>query len=122
MKLLIVDDNPEMRRLLRRVIGGLASEITECDDGGGVLAAYHRAQPDWVLMDIGLKAVDGLTATRQLLIHWPHAQVLIVTNYNDDVLREAARAAGAVGYVLKEDLSVLRGLLAAAPDPVGRQA
>jgi CheY-like chemotaxis protein len=111
MKLLIVDDNPEMRRLLRRLLASLADDITECEDGDRVLAAYEDAQPDWVLMDIRMKAMGGLAATRLLLTHWPQARVVIVTSFNDDVLREEARQAGALGYVLKENLFDVRRLL-----------
>ena len=114
MKLLIVEDNPEMRRMIRRVLADLAPEISECDDGSEVLASFARHEPDWVLMDIGMKEMDGLTATRHLLARWPQARVLIVTNHDDDVLREQARQAGAIGYVLKENLLVLRQRLQTA--------
>lgn len=114
MKLLIVEDNPEMRRMIRRVLADLAPEISECDDGSEVLASFAHHEPDWVLMDIGMKEMDGLTATRHLLARWPQARVLIVTNHDDDVLREQARQAGAIGYVLKENLLVLRQRLQTA--------
>ena len=60
-----------------------------------------------------MKSVDGLTATRCLLKRWPQAQVVIVTSYDDDLLREEARQAGACGYVLKENLLEVRQLLSA---------
>lgn len=115
MKLLIVEDSAEMRRLIRRVLKDLASEISECEDGSEVLASFARADPDWVLMDIGMKGMDGLTATRQLLARWPEARVLMVTNHNDEMLRSEARAAGARGYVLKENLIEVRQMLHSRP-------
>lgn len=111
MKLLIVEDNAEMRRLIKHMLKGLALEISECDDGCEVLANYARTEPDWVLMDITMKEMDGLTATRQLLAEWPQARVVMVTNHDDDLLREEARRAGACGYVLKENLLEVRRLL-----------
>lgn len=113
MKLLIVDDNPEMRRVLRRMLDGLADEVTECDDGDQVLAAYADCRPDWVLMDVEMKRMDGIAATRELLTREPAARVLIVTNYDNAGLRQAAQAAGACGYVLKANPFDLRRTLRA---------
>ncbi len=44
MKMLIVDHNRAMRRLIGSVLSDLVSEIVECGDGDGVLGAYHRRQ------------------------------------------------------------------------------
>jgi CheY-like chemotaxis protein len=115
MKLLIVEDNPEMRRLMKRMLASLATEISECEDGKEVLDAYALAKPDWVLMDITMREMDGLAATRQLIAQWPQAQVLMVTNHDDEVLRKDAQAAGARGYVLKENLLEVRRWLRLQP-------
>jgi CheY-like chemotaxis protein len=112
MTLLIVDDNQQMRRLIRSVVGDMADAITECCDGSLALAAYAQTLPDWVLMDIRMPHVDGITATRQIKSRYPQAHVCIVTDYEDRELREAAREAGAEGYVVKEDLLSLRQVLA----------
>jgi CheY-like chemotaxis protein len=108
MKLLIVEDNAPMRELMKRWVGDLADQISECDDGDQVLAAYAAERPDWVLMDIEMKQINGIAATRQLLAAFPEARVVIVTNYGDESLRQAAREAGARGYVLKENLIEVR--------------
>jgi CheY-like chemotaxis protein len=112
MILLIVDDNQQMRRLIRSVVGDMAEAITECCDGSLALAAYAESLPDWVLMDIRMPRVDGITATRQLKSSYPQAHVCIVTDYEDKDLREAARDAGAEDYIVKEDLLRLRQVLA----------
>ena len=108
MKLLLVDDNSEIRRMLRRLLSDLSTDIVECAEGSEVLSAYTRQQPDWVLMDIAMGEVDGITATRQLRAADPAARILIVTNHDNPTLRAAAQAAGACGYVLKENLLELR--------------
>lgn len=108
MKLLIVDDNALMRRLLCSVLRGVAAQTIECADGCDACAAYDAHRPDWVLMDIGMKRMDGLTATSQITTAHPEARVLILTNYDSDSLREAATRAGAYGYVLKENLLDVR--------------
>lgn len=111
MKVLIVDDNTEMRRLLRSFVTRLAEAVYECEDGAQAVDAYaaeHLTAADWVLMDIEMSRLDGLEATRQLKSVWPDARVCIVTGYDLPEWREAAVAAGASGYVLKENLIELR--------------
>jgi two-component system response regulator DegU len=111
MKMLIVDDNPPMRRLIGRVVNDLVSEIRECGDGDEALEAYRQHRPDWVLMDIEMSRMDGITATREILAAFPDAKVVIVSKHGDEQMREAARKAGARGYVLKENLLALRELI-----------
>jgi DNA-binding NarL/FixJ family response regulator len=113
MKILIVEDSEQMRSLIKSLVKGQAREVIECSDGAKALAAYVRHRPECVLMDIKMRDVDGITATRQIVAGFPDARVIIVTDYNDADLREAAREAGASGYLLKEDLLALPEMLAA---------
>lgn len=104
MKLLIVDDSPAMRRTIKSLLADCVQEFYECSDGGEALAAYSRNRPDWVLMDVRMKYVNGIQATEQLKALFPEAKVVIVTDYDDPKLREAAYRAGACHYVLKRRL------------------
>jgi CheY-like chemotaxis protein len=114
MKLLIVEDNATIRRMIRGIVEEIADEISECSDGSEALAAYSEGLPDWVLMDIKMKDVDGLAATRQIKAAYPNARIVIVTNYDESDLRESARQAGARAYVVKENLLALCEILATA--------
>lgn len=114
MVILIIDDNQQMRRLLRSVLGDMAESIAECDDGAGALSAFAEFRPDWVLMDIRMRTVDGITATRNIKADFPEAHVVIVTDYDDADMRQAAQQAGAEGYVIKENMLMLRQMLSAA--------
>ncbi len=109
---LIVDDSQPMRELIKMMLAGVAEIVGECADGADALEAYERLRPDWVLMDIGMKNVDGITATRQITTAHPQARILIVTDYNDDDLRRAAFKAGACQYVVKENLLDIVDVLA----------
>lgn len=104
MKVLIIDDNQQMRQMVKLYLRGIADETRECADGAEALAAYTEFQPDWVLMDWLMPQVDGLTATRRLRAVFPAARVLLVTQHDDRELRRAACEAGVCGYVLKENL------------------
>ncbi|MBI1763871.1 MAG: response regulator [Acidobacteria bacterium] len=125
MKLLIVEDNPAIRALLRRIAGPLAEAVYECADGAAALAAYQQYQlsaADWVLMDIQMPNVNGIEATRQLKAAQPEAHVCIVTQYDTAEWREAARAAGAAGFVEKENLLALWQILPAPATPADEAA
>jgi len=113
MKILIVEDSEQLRRMVKSLVKDLVECVFECDDGAGALLAYPQHRPDWVLMDIDSPEVDGISATRQIVSAYPEARVMVVTNYDDADLREAARAAGACDYVVKEDLIEIRRILAA---------
>jgi CheY-like chemotaxis protein len=111
LKLLIVDDNAAVRRLIATILEPVASDIRECEDGAASVAAYREQRPDVVLMDIRMPALDGIAATRQIRMLDPTAKIVIVTDYDDRHLREASAAAGATDYTLKDNLLDLVGLL-----------
>lgn len=119
MKLMIVEDNTPMRRLLRSIVTRLADQICECSDGTEAVAAYPVHHPDWVLMDVEMEPMDGLTATRQIKARFANANIVIVTQYDDAATRAAAREAGAIAYVHKGNLETVRNIVSRAPPSQG---
>ena len=115
LKLLVVDDSASARRLIRTLVTTLvpdsACEVHECADGSEALDAYRLHQPDFVLMDVQMTTMDGITATAQLKAADSNARIVMVTNYDQTDLREAALQAGAYAFVGKDDLLKLVHLL-----------
>jgi len=111
MKILIVDDSPRVRRMIRSLVAPFSEKIFECADGETAVAVYEQYHPDWVLMDIELGDMDGLTATRKIHRSDPQSKIAIVTAYDDARLREQAKIAGACAYLAKDDLHLLHALL-----------
>jgi two-component system response regulator DegU len=76
MKVLIVDDNPQARRMICKYLRASNAEIAEREDGSEALLAYQKFQPDWVLLDWEMKNLNGMEATRQIIKSYPQAQIL----------------------------------------------
>jgi DNA-binding NarL/FixJ family response regulator len=112
MRIMIVDDNEGMRDVLKNMLGGVEVEFCECEDGGQAISQYSQFSPDWVLMDVSMAYVDGISALSELKAMFPEARVVIVTDYDDQAYRQQAKEAGADWYVLKEHLHDLRTVLA----------
>jgi DNA-binding NarL/FixJ family response regulator len=91
---LLVDDQDlvrsGLRRILRRKDG--FNVVAECADGDEVPGAVARHRPDVVVMDLRMRRVDGIEATRRLAGGPP---VLALTTFNEDELLSGALRAGA---------------------------
>ncbi len=111
LKFLIVDDNSGMRETLKKFVTLQGDEVIECDDGKDALSLYQHHHPDWVLMDIRMKGIGGIEATKNIVTSDLNAKVIIVTDYGDRSFQKAAKEAGAHSYVLKENLSELESII-----------
>lgn len=98
---LLVDDQDlvrsGLRRILRRKDGFVI--VAECSDGDEVPAAVAEHRPEVVVMDLRMRRIDGIEATRRLGGTPP---VLALTTFNEDELLSEALRAGAAGFVLKD--------------------
>ncbi len=104
MKLLIVDDNAEVRRMIVNIFEKYFDELIECSDGSEAINLYGQYQPDWVLMDIKMKNIDGFNAAKKILKNYSDAKIIIISQYKDESFREEAIKAGALEFVEKENL------------------
>lgn len=112
MKCLIADDDPRIRALLRSVLEKPGWEFLEAACGREALALYEAHGPDLVIMDIEMSPMDGITAMRVMRQRHASCKVLMVSQHDSSRFRQAAAAAGAIGYVLKDDLQGVIEVLA----------
>lgn len=104
MKLLLVDDNDRIRKMMRSIYSPHFDEVIECDDGEAAVIAFDGNNPDWVVMDIRMKEMDGIEATEKIITAHPDARIIIVSQFNDETTIDAVKNAGAVEFVSKENL------------------
>jgi two-component system, NarL family, nitrate/nitrite response regulator NarL len=127
IRLLLVDDHPLVRDGLRARLDAVPGlrVVAEASDADTALEAAAARAPDLVLMDVTMRsAINGIEATRRLLLANPTLKVLILSMHdNPQYVREAHRA-GACGYLLKDSpaediVDAIRTVMAAtvvAPD------
>lgn len=118
MVVLVAEDNARMRALMIRLLFDRipgTHTVHEAADGAEAVEIYERYHPDWVLMDIDMKPVDGLTASRRILRSHPDARIIIVSNYDDAVFRSAARGMGTMAFISKSHLNDVTLILSQQP-------
>lgn len=107
MNLLIVDDNPVVRELVRRLVQAdpEMNVVAEAGDGEEAVRLARELSPDVVLMDLSMPRLDGIQATQRIKADRPEAKVVILTVHADEAYRRAALASGADGFLSKKTLA-----------------
>ena len=113
-KVLLVDDHPIVRHGLQRLINaepGMAV-CGEAPDASSALRAIEEMQPHVVLLDLSLGSGDGLELIKQIRSRGWTPSILVLSMYGESAYAERVLAAGAQGYVMKQESpeTVLEGI------------
>ncbi len=114
---LVVEDDPQIARLLREILELQNHEVTEVDDGALAASTVRTLRPDVVLLDIGLPNVHGLDVLAELKAdpETVHIPVIVVTAWWSADLSGRARAIGAQSVIAKPfDIQEVRQAVGAA--------
>ena len=118
IRVAVADDHGVLRDGLAGVIGAQPDMelVATAADGAEAVAMCRSTTPDVVLMDLEMPIVDGIEATRAILVDAPKTAVLVLTSFSDRRRITSALDAGAVGYLLKDASAdeVVRGIRTAA--------
>lgn len=106
VRVVLVDDQELVRSGLRRILrrrDGFEI-VAECTDGSEVPATLDElgVGVDVVVMDLRMRAVDGITATADVVARGDGPPVLVLTTFDDDEMLSGALRAGAAGFLLKD--------------------
>ena len=104
IRIALVDDQAIVRAGLARILSPADGfeVVAECADGRQAVEELPALQPDVVLMDIRMPALDGVSATAQLRGMEDPLRVLVLTTFGEDEVLWGAIEAGAAGFVLKD--------------------
>jgi DNA-binding NarL/FixJ family response regulator len=119
LKILIVDDHVNVRRITAEFLHGPQIQIVECASGEAAVLAYAEHRPDWVTMDVEMPGIGGFQAAREIKKLFPDARIIFLTLHDNAGLRINAIDAGGHGYVVKDSMAQLKVLMAQsiAPPP-----
>ncbi len=106
LRILVVDDNPAVRRGLRSLLATHAeySICGEAFDGNDAIEKAKQLRPDAILMDVSMPLMDGLQATRAIRRDWPDTKIIIVSQNDAPVVARQAASSGAHGFIAKASL------------------
>jgi len=100
-RVLVVDDDPPLRRMLERTLAAEGFEVAVAADGGGALAAAERYAPDVIVLDVAIPAPDGLAVARRMRAKGLPTPILMLTARDAVPDRVAGLEAGADDYLVK---------------------
>jgi DNA-binding NarL/FixJ family response regulator len=116
LRVMVADDDPLFRGLVRRLLGESVMLVGEAADGEEAVALFRRLKPDVVLMDLEMPHDgDGLEATRRIKAEAPEAKVVLLTSHEEEAYLNATGKSGADVLLPKRAvrfqlLSLIRGL------------
>lgn len=101
MKILIIDDDPGLRKSLTLILTDAGYQVVSAEDGAKGLATAEATQPDMIMCDIRMPKVDGLEFVQRYLASGGEALVIIMTAYGSMDLAVEAMSKGAYDYLPK---------------------
>ena len=99
--ILVTDDDPELRRVLRRTLDAMGFDVAESANGEQAVKEIDHRPYDVVLMDVNMPGIGGIEACRALRKKAPRLQILMLTVRDGEADKIAAFEAGADDYIIK---------------------
>jgi two-component system response regulator MprA len=123
-RVLVVDDDPPLRRMLERTLVAEGFEVTLAPDGGAALVAAERSAPDVIVLDVAMPVLDGIAVCRRLRGKGLPTPILMLTARDAVPDRVAGLESGADDYLVKpfavqELIARIRALARRGADPRG---
>ena len=100
MRILVVDDEPQITRVLRTSLQSNGHEVMVAQDGADALAKFMKAEPELVITDLAMPGMDGIELTREIRAR-SQVPVIVLSVRNQDAQKVAALDEGADDYITK---------------------
>jgi len=108
LTIVVVDDVPDYRLLLRSVLASMSETMTivgEAADGEEALELVRRERPDVVITDLVMPRLNGVEVTARIRKELPDTKIILMTSYTEDAYRLAASDSGADAFVSKQAIA-----------------
>ena len=100
-KILVVDDEPQMRRLIARILTGAGHKVHEAANGRDGIGVFQRVHPALVITDIVMPEMEGIEMIRELRQEAPTIPILAISGGGPAVYLRAATGLGATATLAK---------------------
>lgn len=102
-QILTVDDSASLRMAIRIALSGAGYDVTEAEDGLDGIKKAQEGQFDLIVTDLNMPNMDGLSMIKALraLPAYCGTPIIFLTTESDDAMKQAAKAAGATGWLVK---------------------
>ena len=103
---MVVDDDPMLLTLYKRLFNNNGVEVLLAQDGQEGLELIEREKPDFVILDIRMPKLDGLSALKIMKANkeLKDVPVMVLTNYGNEEYREEAQKLGVVDFLVKTNI------------------
>lgn len=102
-KVLLVDDEPHIRKFMGLLLAQLGSPtVIEAANGSDAIEVYKRETPDLVLLDVNMPIMDGIGALKGIMAFDPDAIIIMLTSQSSRNLISQAAEIGASNYIRKD--------------------
>jgi len=103
-RFLVVDENKDFRTYLRDMITDNNDQYLELTDALKLNSFYKKYIPDFVVIDLQMKQINGFKAAKKLIDEFPRAKVIILSGFDDERLRAKAEETAGTIFISKENL------------------
>lgn len=111
-RILIVDDSSIMRKMIKNTLAsGNHVVVGEAKNGKDAVEMYKNLNPDLVTMDITMREMDGFAAAKEILAYDKNAQIVFLSNLDEEKYSEDAKSIGVIGYVNKHKAKEILDLI-----------
>ena len=112
-RILIVDDSSIMRKMVKKTLAdGGHTIIGEANNGADAVTMYKELRPDLVTLDITLRGMDGFTAAEEIRHYDGEAQIVFLSNLDEEKYSQDVARIGALGYVNKHEAKQILSIIA----------
>ena len=101
IKILLVDDEPDVTRILSKRLGRRGYECQAAANGQEAVDAMAQFAFGVIIMDVKMPVMDGMSALQIIHARWPKAQIILLSGHADMQLAVQAMSEGAFGYLMK---------------------